>query len=45
MEKVRTFFSEKDFWTLYNKEQYEKVKSKYDPDNVYQDLYKKVVTG
>ena len=38
-----TFFGYEQFWSIYDKENYDQVKSKYDPDNSYLDLYRKVV--
>jgi FAD/FMN-containing dehydrogenase len=38
-----TFFSEEQFWQIYDKQRYDQVKSKYDPDHTYLNLYEKVV--
>jgi len=38
-----TFFDQAQFWEIYDKSAYEKVKVKYDPNNTYRDLYYKVV--
>lgn len=38
-----TFFGRDQFWSIYDKEQYDQVKKKYDPHNTYMDLYQKVV--
>jgi hypothetical protein len=38
-----TFFSRDHFWSIYDKQAYDQVKAKYDPDNNYLDLYQKVV--
>lgn len=38
-----TFFSEDQFWSIYDKRSYDRVKARYDPDGVYLDLYQKVV--
>ena len=38
-----TFFSQDQFWSMYDKEKYEQVKSKYDPNNTYLNLYEKVI--
>lgn len=38
-----TFFSEEQFWSMYDRPAYQQVKAKYDPDNTYLDLYTKVI--
>lgn len=38
-----TFFSQIQFWEIYDRPAYEQVKVKYDPNNTYRDLYHKVV--
>ena len=38
-----TFFSQTQFWEIYDKPEYDRVKMKYDPNNTYLDLYHKVV--
>lgn len=38
-----TFFGYDQFWSIYDKDKYDQVKSKYDPGNTYLDLYRKVV--
>lgn len=38
-----TFFSEEQFWQIYDKQAYDQVKSKYDPQHTYLNLYEKVV--
>ena len=35
------YYSESDFWKIWNKENYDKVKQKTDPDNIFRDLYTK----
>ncbi len=35
------YFSEGDFWKIWNKKTYDEVKSRTDPDNVFRDLYSK----
>jgi FAD/FMN-containing dehydrogenase len=35
------YYSEADFWRSWNRENYEKVKSRTDPDNIFRDLYTK----
>ena len=37
----RNHYDEKTFWEIYNKENYEKVKSQTDPQNLFANLYKK----
>lgn len=38
-----TFFSPDQFWSFYDREKYEQVKAKYDPNNSYLNLYDKVI--
>ena len=38
-----TFFSQEQFWEIYDKPKYDQVKSKYDPNNTYLNLFDKVV--
>lgn len=38
-----TFFGQEQFWTMYDRPAYERVKAKYDPDGAYLDLYDKVI--
>ncbi|MBI4206363.1 MAG: FAD-binding oxidoreductase [Betaproteobacteria bacterium] len=38
-----SFFPEAEFWSLYGGEAYRRLKSKYDPDGVFPDLYAKCV--
>ena len=33
------YYSESDFWKIWNKENYDKVKVKTDPNNIFRDLY------
>jgi len=35
------FYSESDFWKIWNKENYDKVKGKTDPNNIFRGLYTK----
>jgi hypothetical protein len=35
------YYSESDFWKIWNKENYDKVKSTTDPNNIFRDLYTK----
>ena len=37
------FYSEKDFWQIYNKTAYDKLKKKYDPKGHLKNLYQKCV--
>lgn len=39
----RSFFSEEEFWSMYDKKKYTKIKKKYDPNNVFPDIYQKAV--
>ena len=38
-----TFFSQEQFWSIYDKAKYDQVKAKYDPNSTYLNLYQKVV--
>ncbi len=38
-----TFYDWDQFWSIYDKQAYDQVKTKYDPDGIYLDLYQKVV--
>ncbi len=40
-----SYFTEEDFWSRYNRPAYERLKERYDPDNVFPDLYAKCVGG
>jgi len=35
------YYSESDFWKIWNKENFDKVKRKTDPNNIFRDLYTK----
>ena len=35
------YYSQSDFWKIWNKENYDKVKGKTDPNNIFRDLYTK----
>ncbi|MEM9242904.1 MAG: FAD-binding oxidoreductase [Pseudomonadota bacterium] len=35
-------YSEQEFWEIYNKPHYKALKEKYDPSNIFRDLYHKV---
>ncbi len=37
------FYPEEVFWRIYNKQYYQSLKEKYDPEGVFNDLYKKCV--
>ncbi len=36
------YYSEDDFWKIWNKENYDRVKRLTDPDNIFRDLYSKM---
>lgn len=38
---AHNYYSEAEFWTIWNKPNYDAVKSQTDPDNVFRDLYTK----
>ncbi len=38
-----SFFTEEEFWQIYNRSAYERLKRKYDPDGRLKDLYTKCV--
>ena len=38
-----TFYAEDQFWSIYEKAAYDRVKEKYDPRGTFLDLYRKVV--
>ncbi len=38
-----SFYTEEDFWKLYNKKEYDKVKAKYDPEKKLKNLFEKAV--
>jgi FAD/FMN-containing dehydrogenase len=40
-----SFFSESDFWRIYNGEAYQRLKRKFDPQGLFYDLYQKAVLG
>ena len=35
------YYSESDFWKIWNKKNYDKVKRKTDPNNIFRNLYTK----
>jgi FAD/FMN-containing dehydrogenase len=35
------YYSESDFWKIWNKKNYDKIKQKTDPDNIFRNLYTK----
>ena len=38
-----SYYSKEEFWELYNKEAYKKLKEKYDPGHAFEDLYSECV--
>jgi len=40
-----SFFDEKKFWKIYGGKKYEKLKSKYDPNSRFRNLFEKAVLG
>lgn len=38
-----SYYSEEDFWKLYNKPAYDALKQKYDPEHTFKNLYEKCV--
>ena len=38
-----SFFTEDEFWRIYNGEAYQKLKSKFDPQGAFRNLYQKAV--
>ena len=40
-----SFFTENEFWRIYNGEAYWKLKSKFDPQGAFRDLHQKAVFG
>ena len=41
----QSFFPEEEFWRIYNGDAYRKLKAKYDPQDAFEDLYRKTVLG
>jgi len=41
----QSFFTEDEFWRIYNGEAYRKIKSKYDPRGAFVNLHQKTVLG
>lgn len=39
------FFTSDEFWKLYNKNRYFKLKNKYDPENLFPDIYEKTISN
>lgn len=37
------FFTTDEFWNLYNKNRYFELKNKYDPENIFPDMYEKTI--
>jgi FAD/FMN-containing dehydrogenase len=38
-----SYFSPDQFWKIYNKPVYDRLKKKYDPDGMFKDIYRKCV--
>ena len=38
-----SYFTQEQFWKIYNKPAYDRLKKKYDPDGVFKDIYRKCV--
>lgn len=38
-----SYFTPEQFWRLYNKAAYDRLKQKYDPGHVFKDIYRKCV--
>lgn len=36
------YYTEQDFWRIWNKKNYDEVKKRTDPDNIFRDLYSKM---
>ena len=36
------YYSEDEFWKMYSKEHYQRIKQKYDPKSLLKDWYRKV---
>jgi FAD/FMN-containing dehydrogenase len=41
----QSFYPEDEFWRIYNGEAYRRLKSKYDPQRIFGNLYQKAVLG
>ena len=39
----KTFYTQEQFWSIYDKELYDSLKKKYDPNNILKDLYQKCI--
>ena len=37
------YYDEETFWSIYDRERYEALKKKYDPNRRFRDLYEKTV--
>lgn len=37
----KNFYTEKEFWKIWNKDNYDKIKKKTDPDNIFRSLYER----
>ena len=40
--KMANLYSEKEFWSIWNKKNYDFVKNQTDPDNIFMNLYDKM---
>ena len=40
-----SFYTEDEFWRIYNGIEYKKLKAKFDPQGAFQSLYQKAVLG
>jgi FAD/FMN-containing dehydrogenase len=40
-----SYYTENEFWDLYNKNKYDVLKNKHDPKKIFSDLYSKTVLG
>ena len=38
-----SYFSEDEFWSIYNRQRYDTLKRRYDPQGRFKDLYQKTV--
>lgn len=39
-----SYYTKEEFWSIFNKQAYEQLKQKYDPNNRFKDLYQKTVS-
>lgn len=40
-----SYYTEEEFWSLFNRAAYDRLKARYDPDRQLKDLYRKTVLG